>query len=882
MQPENESLAGQKLGHISVTRELGRGGMGAVYEGYDNTLQRRVALKVIRREYRLRAGAKSRFLREARLLSQLDHPNICRVFDFVEQDDSDILVLELIQGQSLRQALQSGLSRDRAMSVALQLLDVMALVHERGVVHRDLKPENIMLTSDGAIKVLDFGLARSAADTLATAEIVDDREPAEDAPDGPHTAVCVSRVETMHGVVIGTVGYMSPEQALGEPATASSDMHSIGLILQELFSGVRPYDRNLGRDELLKRAIRGETEPVSGLEPELTRLIERLKSYSPGARPSAVDAAERLRWIAETPARRRRRALVAAVWVALLLLAGGMTLQWVRAERQKVRAEREAARAESEAAAAREVSDFLVSVFQVADPGTNLGETITAQEILDSGAARVERELASEPDQLSRLLDVIGQVYSGLGLYGRAEPLLERALELRLDLYGEPHPLTLESRQHLGELCLRRGEFERTVDLLQPVSEWERTNEYVLSPALGVLARASMELADFERAEAVLDDAMSLAQEELGNAHPDTANLLQTYARLLQDIGRTDEAEAPRREALAILRRALPENDPRVATSLNNLGNYLRIKGEYEEAAEMLEEALAIREEVLGPEHPSVAITINNLALALKNIGHFERAEELYRRSIEIRERTFGPEHPRLMTSYLNLASLYASTNELEKLEDAARRALEIGRRTRGPDHPYTAVALSALAEGLRRQGELVEAERSARQSIEIKTQAYGPNHRSVAATVVVLANILADRGEPEQAEAEYRRGIEILENVLGPDHPSLAGALTDLAVLAVEQGRFDEAEPLLVRAQTIVEASRGPDYPSIAVILVERAKIDLRRGETERARARCARALQIAKKNSWGPEHPIALEAEEVYASASAEPAAAADHGAD
>jgi tetratricopeptide (TPR) repeat protein len=873
MNQENESLAGRQLGHISVIRELGRGGMGTVFEGYDNTLQRRVALKVIRHEYRLEAGAKSRFLREARLLSQLDHPNICRVFDFVEQDDSDILVLELIQGRSLRQALRSGLAREHAMDVALQLLDVMAQVHEQGLVHRDLKPENIMLTPDGVIKVLDFGLARSGADIVPTVQIAKVPEPGDEAPEGPQTAVCVSRIETRHGVVIGTVGYMSPEQALGEPATASSDMYSIGLILQELFSGVRPYDGNLDPGELLRRAMRGETTPVSGAPPELARLIERLKSYSPGARPSAADVAERLRWISDTPARRRRRALVAAVWVALLLLAGGMTLQWLRAER-------ETARAESEAAAAREVSDFLVSVFQVADPGTNLGETITAHEILDRGAARVERELKGEPDQLSRLLDVIGEVYSGLGLYERAEPLLERALELRLELYDEPHRLTLESRQHLGELCLRRGEFERTVDLLLPVSEWERSDDLVVSPALGVLARAYMELAEFERAETVLNDALLLSGVELGDAHPDTATLLQTYARLLQDIGRTDEAEALRREALATLRKALPAEDPRVATSLNNLGNYLRIKGEYEEAVEKLEEALSIREKILGPDHPSVAITINNLALALKNIGDFERAEELYLRSIELRERSLGSDHPRIMTVYLNLASLYASTDEPEKLEAAARRALEISRRTRGPDHPYTAVAMSTLAEGLRQQGRLDEAERAARQAIEIKTRTYGPSHRSVAATVVVLANILGDRGEREQAEAEYRRGIEMYEKVLGPDHPSLAGALANLAVLTAGQGHLDEAELLLRRAQTIVEASRGQDYPSIAPILIELAKIHLRRGDTEKSRTCCERAMEIAR-NSWGPEHPTVLEAEALYASISDEPAAAVDQGA-
>jgi tetratricopeptide (TPR) repeat protein/tRNA A-37 threonylcarbamoyl transferase component Bud32 len=867
---EHDALIGQSVGHIKVTDTLGKGGMGTVYRGYDNTLERWVALKAIRPKYRLRAQAKARFLHEARVLSQLDHPNICTVYDFVEGEKNDFLVLELIDGQSLRSALKSGVALPDAMDIAIQLLDVMALVHGQGVVHRDLKPENVMLTQTGKIKVLDFGLARSVSVITATQPMMaaDEREKEDDGPheDGPITAVYTELVPTQLGAVVGTAGYMSPEQARGEAATAASDMYSIGLILQELFTGTSPYERDVQNEVLVGRAMKGESLPVRGLSQELSQLIGRLKSLAPGGRPSALDAAERLRWIENEPRRRRRRTLVTTVWAVLVLLAAGMTMQWVRAEKEARRAEVEAIRAEREAEAAREVSDFLVSVFQVADPSSTLGETITAREILESGAQRVERELAGEPDHLARLLDVIGGVYSGLGLYDRAESLMNRAMEIRLELYEEPHPSILESRQHLAEVCMRRGEFERAVELLQPATTWEDNDQLLLAPAYGVLARAYMELADFESAEANLNVALELAGNELGDGHPDTASLLHSFAVLMQEIGRPDEAEAPRRQALDILRRSLPANDPRIATSLNNLGNYLRVKGEYDEAAELLDEALAIREQVLGPDHPSVGITLNNLALTVKNLGDFKRAETLYLRSIEIRERSMGPDHPRVANAYQNLSTLYRDIGELEKCEAASRRALEINETARGPDHPYTGIALTTLSDVLRMKGELDEAERMARRSIDIKERAYGLDHRRVASSIVALGNIYADQGDFESAEIQYLKALDIYEQALGPDHPWLAPVLTLLGGMYIDYGEIDLAEPLLRRAMAIREGAHGSDHPSNVRILIELGRIHQARGEMAEAEQCYTRGLQTAR-SGFGPDHVLTKEGEERYA---------------
>ena len=172
-------LVGQTLGHYRIVVQIGEGGMGAVYVGFDEKLQRKVALKAIRSEFRLHADAKARFLREARILSQLDHPHICTIHDFIEGKDSDFIVLELVKGETLRTAMKGGMDHPTKMSVAKQLLEVLVAVHGQGVIHRDLKPENVMLTDNGDLKVLDFGLSRSIDEEQVSSSTTDTLGPGE-------------------------------------------------------------------------------------------------------------------------------------------------------------------------------------------------------------------------------------------------------------------------------------------------------------------------------------------------------------------------------------------------------------------------------------------------------------------------------------------------------------------------------------------------------------------------------------------------------------------------------------------------------------------------------------------------------------------------------
>ena len=297
---------GDRIGKIIVEGFLGSGAFGELYTGTDETLQRPVVLKALRSLYLAERRSRKRFLREARILSRLDHPNICRIFEFVEEQGRDFLVLERIQGRDPTQILGGDPSPSLKLSVAEQITDALATAHSQGIVHRDLKPANVMLTDDGVVKVLDFGMARSFPGSPADPR--PEQEPSPKSSLDSEDFTETKWVETEAGAVMGTPAYMSPEQARCESTTAASDIFALGLLLQELFTGHPGYDRLRPVGELLIRISEGRTEPIRDCDTELAALLEQMLHPEPSARPSAAEVRRRLRRVREKPRRRLRRA----------------------------------------------------------------------------------------------------------------------------------------------------------------------------------------------------------------------------------------------------------------------------------------------------------------------------------------------------------------------------------------------------------------------------------------------------------------------------------------------------------------------------------------------------------------------------------------------
>ena len=702
------TLLGKAVGGIRVIDTIGKGGMGEVYLGYDERLKRKVALKALRGENRLRAEAKTRFLREAQLLSQLEHPNICRIYGLVEEDDQEFLVLEFISGKSLRKEIQEGPDPKKRLALAIQVARALASAHAKGIIHRDLKPDNVMVDEDGCAKVLDFGLSRSLGFELApTADL-----PPESTLDGfvPPAAPGERGLDvpmTRAGSVVGTLGYMSPEQAQGVPVTPASDVYSLGLLFQELFTGRPPYPPGRSPQDLLADARSGTSLPAAGIDADLAQLINRMKSLTPAVRPSVVDVVAALERVADKPRMRRRRGLVAAASVLLACLSAVMTFQAIRIGR-------EAARANREAEAARQVSSFLLKLFKVSDPGEARGSTVTAREILDTGAQKISQELKGQPATQARLMTTMGTVYRELGLYPPAAELLERALSTRRKMSGSRSPDVAETG---GELAL-----------------------------------CYMEQGRYEDAEALFREALAIQEESLGGGSPEAAKTLNNMAGLYWAQGNLSEARRLCARALEIREKVLGPSDPEVANTLTNLAILSNLQGDAAKAEELFWRALSVREKAQGEDHPDVVSTLTNLATLYAEQGKTDRAEPLFKRALSISKRTLGENHPNVATCLSNLGDLCTLEGKPSEALPFYRQALAIWEKALGPEHPDTAYALCGMANALKDLGRFSEAGPLYRRTLEIREKKLGPRHPEVIGVLEQYADFLRKSDSPAEA----------------------------------------------------------------------------------------------------------------------------------
>jgi tetratricopeptide (TPR) repeat protein/tRNA A-37 threonylcarbamoyl transferase component Bud32 len=763
------TLVGTTIGHIRFENLLGRGGMGEVYRAFDEKLQRVVAVKTIRAEHRLSDIARSRFLREARILSRLANPLICQVYDLIESEEADLLVLEFVEGETLDQ-MRAGrrLSEREVLELGAKIAEALTVAHRERIIHRDLKPANIMVLPSGAVKVLDFGIARSSADEEAAPSPPSTPSGgiASGPPLDPESTIAFQEREpgttsfsaalTQFGAIVGTVLYMSPEQALGEGLTEASDMFSFGIVLQELLTGKPAYSSEPG-PQLLQRVADNGSLPISGVDPEIARLVEDLKHPIPARRPTAAATLERLRFILDTPQRlRRRRLKVAAISTAFALLSVVLVVVSYLAVREKrarahaeslaVELEREAARANREARTANRVVEFLVDLFEQADPEQSQGRDVTVREIVDLGGRRITRELAGEPLIQARLQDTLGGITWRLGDLAAAAKLLEQALATEERERGPDDPAVAEVLAHLGAVYV---DLERFPEAAKTLTRAEGIFTRAPKPKVGELART-------------LNSMGALAYKE-----GDLAAAERHFGRSLELL--RGEAQPPPRD---------------VALALNNLAILAWRRADFATAAARYREALALNEELLGANHPHLAAQLNNMGILARDLGNFEESEQLHRRALAIAEKALGPTHPDVAAILNSLARLYGRQGRIEEGIHLLERALAICRTVYGAAHAETGTTLLRLGDFERRAGRLARAERLVAGGKSALEAALGAEHSRLVEAWSALGRLRRDQGRREEAAAAFGEGLRVGRATLGAEHPDVQALEEELASL--------------------------------------------------------------------------------------------------
>lgn len=746
-----DALVGTTVGTIRLIEVLGGGGMGTVYRGIDEKLGRDVAVKAILSSRRAEGDARARFLREAQVLSRLNHPNICQVYDHIEGEENDFLVLELIDGESLRAAIHRGLPRQHALQIAVELADVLAVTHARGIVHRDLKPDNVMLTSEGTVKVLDFGLAREER-----APQTSRRPAARGEAVGEELDTISSTVETVVGAVVGTVGYMSPEQARGEPASPPSDIYSLGLLLQELFTGRAPYKRSSTVHELLVASAMGLSSPIEGLPSELARLISEMKAVDPGQRPTAPEVTDRLRRIIDAP---RRRVRWAAAIVAVAVAVGGSVKYTWDLSRERTAA----LAARSEALAAREdAEELLTFAFQdlygslVPLGRLDILKQVAGKALDYYNPDHAGDESLSDQALLRRSLALrnLGRVFKDQGDLDQAIEAYQASLKLDGRLVAR-NPANLDAVFSLGSSCASLGQiYAMRGDTDQALESLRWATEHFTH----VVER---------------DPGNPVWRRHLANAHLEQGNVLFM-------TGQLSPARIAIEQAIAGTRKLLDEN-PNDGALRADLGDRYRLLSQVLAAAGELEAARQASE--------------SDVALCL----------DLARRDERNASNLLG-----LLEGYTWQGRLLIDSGELADAVRALSSAVRFGERLIADDPTNThwqfrlSASYDTLGEALTSSGRTVDALAAFDRALElmIPIAALDPSNayyrNDLAYSYLQVGKARAALGRRSAARQAWTEAVTVVAPIA--DAEALPAIQETYAQALLLVGRVDEARPVVRR----------------------------------------------------------------------------------
>jgi eukaryotic-like serine/threonine-protein kinase len=808
------SRAGQHIGPYKVLDELGRGGMGVVYlaDREDDQFRQRVAIKLIKRGLDTEDILR-RFRNERQILASLNHPNIGKLFDGgTTEDGLPYFVMEYIAGLPLLQYCdEHGLSTTERLQLFRSVCAAVQHAHQNLVIHRDLKPGNILVSKEGEVKLLDFGVAK-----LLNPELTE-----------------TGLTQTQAALRVMTPEYASPEQVRGQHVTTATDIYSLGVIIYQLLTGARPYKLKGTSPEELSRmicdyepskpsdAVSSQLSVVSGsqetdgprtndngrspnsqlarrgpqtgnpagvlvrnpkfLRGDIDNIVLMALRKDPTRRYKSVEQfsqdierhlkglpviarKDTFKYRAGKFVRRNRLAVAAAAVILLSLIGGIVATAW-----QARVAARQARVAQQEKDKAESISAFLGQVLNSTNPVLKVSHdnsrerTIT--EVLDEAARRVESgEFDNQPEVKAELERIIANSYNGQGRHRLADQHMQEYVVLQSKLYGESDPRTLVASAYWATVLFTRGElteaeikFRQVLPLMRSEHQKGNLKAEVLLDALLNFAYLRRTQGDSREAESLFREVLALSRQIPAESLYPIAVTQSTLASTLADQGKFDEALQTAREAVTEARQRGEADRPDFGFSLTVHGGFLTDKGDFAEADAALREGEAIFRKLLSPSHLWLGDNLRNQAICFYRQNKFAEAQSKVDETLKIYLESFGVHYDNYPTALITKGLILNKTGKSKEGEIILREALKLRTDSLPKEHFWVAVANGALGECLTTQKSFSEAEPLLVQSYEVLNSRLGKRDPRTSEALRRLIDLYESWGKPAQA-IQYRR----------------------------------------------------------------------------------------------------------------------------
>jgi serine/threonine-protein kinase len=750
------TLIGKKIGVYQIQKEIGRGGMGAVYlaERADGEFHQQVAVKLIKRGLDTDEIIR-RFRHERQILANLDHPYITRLIDGgTTIDGLPFLIMDYVEGLPLISfANKHKLTLHERLKLFLQICSAVQYAHQHLIIHRDLKPSNILVTNDKTPRLLDFGIAKllSSDSNVITQNTIAD-------------------------LSIMTPEYAAPEQVCGEKVTTATDVYALGVVLYELLTDSRPYSFETKTISEIIRIV-CETEPsapsaisnfkfqISNSKPEkinhqdqnrksqianrrslkgdLDNIILMALRKEPERRYSSVEqfAADIHRYLNGLPVmarhdtfayragkfiQRNKAGVIAASGIAVSLIAGIISTY-----RQSRIARTQRDKALAEARKAEKINHFLQKILNSADPRTQ-GKDVKVVQMLRLAAESLATDFDEQPEIAAELNTTIGLTYLSLGFFDSAESHLRRALKLRTEVFGLNHQQTAMSFNNLGQLLQTKGK---------------------LNAAEPFYRRALQTLRKLDREDSL-----------------ETASVLDNFGYLLILKGKNKEAIDVHHQELSIRRRFLGENHPKTGQTLGKLANAVSVTGDKKAAEILHRQALRIMRDFYPNDHPDLAQALVNVASSIY-VEKPAEAKKLCLEALEMRQKLFGTEHYEVAWMFYNLAYFSITWNEIENAEHYANQVLSMQKTNVPAEHPVISSSLLILGRCFLARNKPDEAETLLRKCLHLRRQTLPPEHWLLDTTNSILGECLFLQGDVQKAKTMLINSYNSLQRKLGAEH---------------------------------------------------------------------------------------------------------------